>query len=94
MIRTEDRKIVENLQESNSVINKMIAVQKKLREFSSNEDILAAEQEFIDLVGDARITYGVIKGDNITTYTINKEGIKINEEPVRSKTVGAIKNHS
>lgn len=82
----EGTKIIENQPQSNSLINKMMLVTRKLKEYR-DYGIEADEQELMDIVGDARITVGVLNGETIKTYTITNEGVKVNEEPCRQRTL-------
>lgn len=97
MNRFEDSNISETEQESNTLIRKIEQIAKRLKMIRAAEIIpedCAFAQELMTIAGDAKITLGIFTGPTIKTITISKEGVKLHEEPCRSRTVDCIKANS
>jgi len=95
MNRIDGSNIVDNLPESNSIIEKIQLIAEKIKQLRAADDIQINEQEFIDIVGNATVTVGIRTGyGTIKTFRITKEGVKINEELCRQRTVDNYKGNA
>jgi hypothetical protein len=96
MNRIEGPNISETEQESNTLIKRMMRITELIKEIDDDDEVLKRAAEFTDLVGDARITVGVMPryGTKIKTYSFTNNGVTIHEESCRSRTVDCIKRNS
>lgn len=96
MNRIEGPNISETEQESNTLIKRMMKITKLINEIDDDDEILKRASDFLELVGDAKITVGVMPryGTKIKTYIFTNNGVTIHEESIRSRTVDCIKRNS
>jgi len=96
MNRIEVTNISETEQESNTLIKRMMKITDLIKEIADDEEIIRRSAEFLELVGEAKITVGVMPryGTKIKTYSFTNNGVKIHEESCRSRTVDCIKRNS